>query len=380
VGNLATKTRYDPGERFEFGLVLIGRALDFLPYFVLSFRELAAEGLGLNRARCTLERVEQIELGDGLQVIGDREKEGAKQGLGARDAGLGNSINNPKSELENSEGPSPQNVILNTSPVILSEAKNLGSPSGVDSAKHPDGTGFPVPCSLSPVTSLIYTAEDQLFRAPAPSSAGNYVRARLECLASGKELGNPQSGVLNSGLGFLNSESGILNRSSLTPDTRHPTPALLTVRFLTPTLLRADGKVIHSPQFHHLFKRVRDRINALSTFFGDGPLDADFKGLGEQAEKVRTVSSQIEWVERFRTSSKTHQRHELSGFVGECTYEFPEPDACHSERSEESPQSCDQESAISNLELLKWLIAGELLHAGRHAAWGNGWYEMRQVG
>jgi len=43
VGNLATKTRYDPGERFEFDLVLIGRALDFLPYFVLSFRELAAK-------------------------------------------------------------------------------------------------------------------------------------------------------------------------------------------------------------------------------------------------------------------------------------------------------------------------------------------------
>ena len=50
------------GQRFEFGLVLIGRALDFLPYFVLSFRELAAEGLGLNRAKCNLERVEQIKL------------------------------------------------------------------------------------------------------------------------------------------------------------------------------------------------------------------------------------------------------------------------------------------------------------------------------
>jgi hypothetical protein len=41
-----------------------------------------------------------------------------------------------------------------------------------------------------------------------------------------------------------------------------------------------------------------------------------------RAEKVRTVSAQIEWVERFCTSSKTHPRHELSGFVGECTHEW----------------------------------------------------------
>jgi CRISPR/Cas system endoribonuclease Cas6 (RAMP superfamily) len=351
VGSLSTKTRYDPGERFEFDLVLIGRALDFLPYFVLSFRELAAEGLGLNRARCTLERVEQIELGDRSQVTGDREKEEAKQGLRARDAGLGNSTKNPKSELENSEAPSPQNVILSTSPVILSEAKNLGSPAGVDSAKHPGGIGFPVPCSLfpvpcnpSPVTSLVYSAQDQLFRTPKAALAGDYVCVRLRELA-------------------LTPETRHLTPALPTPDTRQPTPALLTVRFLTPTLLRADGKVIHRPEFHHLFKRVRDRINSLSTFFGDGPLDADFRGLGERAEKVRTLSSKIEWVERFRTSSKTHQRHELSGFVGECTFELPERD-----------------SEICNLELLEWLICGELLHAGKHAAWGNGWYEVRKGG
>jgi hypothetical protein len=59
------RTRFEKVERFEFGLVLIGRALDFLPYFVLSFREVGQEGLGLNRAKCTLERVEQLDPGDG---------------------------------------------------------------------------------------------------------------------------------------------------------------------------------------------------------------------------------------------------------------------------------------------------------------------------
>jgi hypothetical protein len=244
------QTRFQNGERFEFGLVLIGRALDFLPYFVLSFRELAGEGLGLNRAKCILEAVEEL---------------------------------------------------------------------GVSS----NGTG---PGDYKP--QLIYSAEDQLFRATGSSTADEWIKTRLREVTS-------------------------ISRPSV-PDTRHLTHELLrvTIRFLTPTFLRADGEVVRQPEFHHLFKRLRDRINALSTFFGDGPLDVDFRGLGERAEKVRTVSAQTDWVERFRTSSKTRQRHELSGFVGEATYQGELAD------------------------LLPWLALGELVHVGKHTAWGNGRYQV----
>jgi hypothetical protein len=53
--------------------------------------------------------------------------------------------------------------------------------------------------------------------------------------------------------------SALLNRSSLAP-------ALLTVRFLTPTHLTFKGRIIKQPEFQHLFKCVRDRVNALSSF------------------------------------------------------------------------------------------------------------------
>jgi CRISPR/Cas system endoribonuclease Cas6 (RAMP superfamily) len=128
---------------------------------------------------------------------------------------------------------------------------------------------------------------------------------------------------------------------------------------LTPTYLKFKEQAVLKPDFHHLFKRVRDRLNAVCTFFGPGPIDADFKALGDRAEQVRTVKADVRWLERSRRSSKTGQRHELSGFVGECTYELP-PD----------------EPEVSNLELLKWLLSGEPLHAGRHTAWGNGWYVL----
>lgn len=234
------KTRFEEGEPFEFELVLIGRALEFLPYFVLSFRDLAAEGVGLNRAKCNLERVEQIK--------------SFSDGSGSRD------------------------------------------------------------CDIE----VIYTAADQLFRTAGVIRVDELIKDNL----------------------LPNSSGGVSDRAI----------HRVTIQFMTPTFLRAGGEVIHCPEFHHLFKRLRDRINALNTFFGDGPLFADFRGLGDRAEKVRTVSSKIEWIERFRTSSKTKQRHELSGFIGQLTYEGEMG------------------------EFLPWLALGKLVHVGKHSAWGNGQY------
>ena len=37
----ATKTYYEPGQAFDFTLTLMGKAVDFLPYFILAFREVA---------------------------------------------------------------------------------------------------------------------------------------------------------------------------------------------------------------------------------------------------------------------------------------------------------------------------------------------------
>jgi hypothetical protein len=247
------QTRFDKSERFEFDLVLIGHALDFLPYFVLSFRQLAAEGLGLNRARCTLEKVEQI-------------------------VAL----------------PVPVEGKLAVAAVL---------------------EGVPRP-------RLIYSAQDQVLRATESASAGEWIKARAQLVSRDNGDGAVQ---------------------------------IVNISFLTPTFLRAGGEVVRQPEFHHLFKRLRDRINALGSFFGDGPLDADFHGLGERAEKIRTVSVQTDWVDRFRTSSRTRQRHELSGFIGDTTYEG------------------------ELREFLPWLALGELAHVGRHAAWGNGWYRVAEV-
>ena len=45
------------GESFDFELILVGRAIESVPFFILAFRKAAEDGIGLNRARCDLRGV-----------------------------------------------------------------------------------------------------------------------------------------------------------------------------------------------------------------------------------------------------------------------------------------------------------------------------------
>ena len=54
------KRAYAAGDALEFGLVLFGRAIDHLAYFLYSFEQLGRMGLGREQARARLERVEVL--------------------------------------------------------------------------------------------------------------------------------------------------------------------------------------------------------------------------------------------------------------------------------------------------------------------------------
>lgn len=58
------KTRgYKPGDEISFGLTLIGKAIDYLPYFIYTFSELGNIGIGNTRGRYELKAVRSSELG-----------------------------------------------------------------------------------------------------------------------------------------------------------------------------------------------------------------------------------------------------------------------------------------------------------------------------
>jgi hypothetical protein len=53
--------RHPPGAELSFDLTLVGRAIHFFPYFVVTFRELGVDGLGRGRGRFQLERIDAID-------------------------------------------------------------------------------------------------------------------------------------------------------------------------------------------------------------------------------------------------------------------------------------------------------------------------------
>ncbi|MCS6927837.1 MAG: CRISPR system precrRNA processing endoribonuclease RAMP protein Cas6, partial [Candidatus Binatia bacterium] len=224
---LATTTRYLPGEALCFEFVVVGKAIDYLPYFIVAFRELGEGGFGLNRARCTLAAMEAI-------------------------------------------GPTGE-------------------------------------------VTAVYDGKEGVVRPPQQNLSWSQLQARAERLRGLREI---------------------------------------TVRFLTPIALKVQGEMATVPQFHHLIKRLRDRVNALAYFYCGGTLDLDFKEVGQQAEKVREVAVKGRWIAHDRRTRKGVTQ-DLSGFVGEVTY-----------RGEVEP-------------FLPLLLVGEYVHVGKNAAFGNGWYQLR---
>jgi hypothetical protein len=59
------KKNYEPGEEIEFKLILIGRAIDYLPYFIYTFEEFGKKGIGKAKGKFELFKVRNIRLLNG---------------------------------------------------------------------------------------------------------------------------------------------------------------------------------------------------------------------------------------------------------------------------------------------------------------------------
>lgn len=124
------------------------------------------------------------------------------------------------------------------------------------------------------------------------------------------------------------------------------------IRFVTPTELKSGHQVAERPEFGILFGRLRDRISTLRTLYGGGPLEIDFRTMGDRAVAIRMTQCELRRTDVDRLSSRTGQRHSLGGFVGEVEYE-------------------------GNLgEFLPYLRLGKWIGVGRQTVWGKGEIEV----
>jgi hypothetical protein len=120
------------------------------------------------------------------------------------------------------------------------------------------------------------------------------------------------------------------------------------VRFVSPTELKSGGAIAQGPEFAVLFSRLRDRISTLRALYGAGPLEIDFRVMGERAAAVRMSHCNVQWEKIERKSGRTGQVHPLGGFTGSAEYEG------------------------ELAEFLPWLRAARWVGVGRQTVWGKG--------
>lgn len=120
------------------------------------------------------------------------------------------------------------------------------------------------------------------------------------------------------------------------------------IEFVTPTELKSGDRVAQQPEFDVLFARARDRVSALRALYGAGPLEIDFRAMGERATAIRTTRCDLRHVAAERRSSRTGKVHSIGGFVGLSEYE----------------------GLLA--EFLPYIEAAQWTGIGRHCVWGNG--------
>ena len=139
----------------------------------------------------------------------------------------------------------------------------------------------------------------------------------------------------------------------------------LTVDFVTPTRLIAEGRLLRRPEMRALALRLVERLEALEQAYGStrGAVGADeaeddqaahtrrrerYRAFERLAQGVRVARDETRWVEATSHSARQQRSLPIGGFVGEVTFE----------------------GELGGLrELLAW---GEVAHAGKNAVKGDG--------
>ncbi|ODS30927.1 MAG: hypothetical protein SCARUB_03950 [Candidatus Scalindua rubra] len=213
-------------DRLTFNLILIGRAVDYLPYYILTFAELGKQGIGRDRGKFILERVE------GLDVNGE--------------------------------------------------------------------------------SNTIYSCEKEVLQNDYP----------------------------------------LLDASQLNHKENQMNNTWVELKFLTPFRVRFDGKITDNIEFHVIFRNLLRRVSSLLYFHCGKELECDFKTYIEEAEKIKTVSNDLQWFDWERYSTRQKQKMTLGGVLGATKYE-------------------------GNLKpFLQFLRLGEYIHVGKGTSFGLGQYRM----
>jgi hypothetical protein len=140
------------------------------------------------------------------------------------------------------------------------------------------------------------------------------------------------------------------------PDSSGAPPRRVALRFVTPTRLTEDGKVVGAFTFRTLVRSLLSRASSLLYFHCGRELEADFRGLLERAEAVKTIESTLSVKKLTRWSNRQNTAIRLDGVTGRVGFEG---------------------DAVA--EAWPLLRAGAVLHVGKGTVFGLGKYVIEEA-
>ena len=138
-------------------------------------------------------------------------------------------------------------------------------------------------------------------------------------------------------------------------DETRAAPATQTVHIAlhSPVRLQDQGRIIRPEDFtpRRWLMALARRIGLLADLYGE-PLDLDYRTLAAQADDVRMSHAKLAWEDDVRWSGRQQKTHPMGGVTG----------------------SFRMEGRLAAFQPL--LDAGQWLHVGKHAAFGQGRYRV----
>ncbi|KPL90183.1 CRISPR system precrRNA processing endoribonuclease RAMP protein Cas6 [Herpetosiphon geysericola] len=125
------------------------------------------------------------------------------------------------------------------------------------------------------------------------------------------------------------------------------------LQFVTPTRLKRDGTVVRQFDLPLVVGTAIRRLQQLNTCYGTSPWDAPIDALFAAARAAHTEESRLRWVDWGRTSAATGQAMQLGGLIGTL------------------------DVGGMNPALATFLTMASLLHVGKAAVFGNGWFRLQ---
>lgn len=129
----------------------------------------------------------------------------------------------------------------------------------------------------------------------------------------------------------------------------------LRLRFHTPLRLIEAKQLMRTFQLRPFIQRLIERLNELGRAYGQGPLVLNHRAVIAQTERVRVIADNTRWVDVISSSSRQGRSTPIGGLIG----------------------SVDLEGEIEPLR--EWLAWGSIIHVGKNAVKGDGWYSIEEI-